>query len=537
MRRLLSSLRAHNAFDRASPVATIYGPLGKGGGLAILILLAFAAARTVLAFTLDFGIDEAYTLAVARRLSWSYFDHPPLHQWIAHLAASLLGEGLAVRLPFIALFCVTGWFIFALTRDSFGARAGHWAIFALNATPFFFASAGGWIVPDGPLLVALSASAFFLGRLLFRADAHIWRNWLVVGLCLGLAGLSKYNALFFPLGVLLFLALSPDQRRWFAHPAPYCAAALAIVMILPVLIWNADNGWVSFFFQGGRSVASGRWRPAQALAMMAGQIGFLSPWIFVPLVWAAVTSLRRIRDGSPEAGPRLLLLSVSLPAIVIFTVTPVWGARGLPHWPMPGWIFVYPLLGAALAHRSSASAGPRYWAYGSAAALALIAVLVVAQARTGFAMRLAPWLAGGDPTLEALNWSPIRDAPLLRDKNNRSFVVATKWSEAGKIAGALGPETPVMVFSNDPRGFAFLDDPATFLHENAVVVVARKRLEETILALSPYFATLGPPQYVSFGRSGAEEIDLAIFTAKDLSRPYPLPYPRRSSATNLEGAS
>src|ERR1700728_4023875 len=117
---------------------------------ALLVILGFALARVALAYSLDFGIDEAYTLTIARRLDWSYFDHPPLHQWIAHFAAQALGESAAARLPFIALVAAAGWLLFALTRALFGARAGLWAVFALNATPFFFASAGDWIVPDGP---------------------------------------------------------------------------------------------------------------------------------------------------------------------------------------------------------------------------------------------------------------------------------------------------------------------------------------------------------------------------------------------------
>ena len=46
---------------------------------------------------------------------------------------------------------------------------------------------------------------------------------------------------------------------------------------------------------------------------------------------------------------RLFLVCLALPTIVVFTLTPLWGAKGLPHWSMPGWLFVYPLLGAWLA--------------------------------------------------------------------------------------------------------------------------------------------------------------------------------------------
>ena len=114
---------------------------------ALALIAVFALARLAFAFALGPGTDEAYTIVVARRLDLSYFDHPPLHQWIAHFAALALGEGAATRLPFVALFAATGWLMFALTRRLFGARAGLVALVALNLTPFFFASAPVWATP------------------------------------------------------------------------------------------------------------------------------------------------------------------------------------------------------------------------------------------------------------------------------------------------------------------------------------------------------------------------------------------------------
>src|SRR5262249_52774693 len=146
--------------------------------------------------SLGFGVDESYTLAISRGLSLSYFDHPPLHQWIGHFAALAFGESAAARLPFVALFAATGWIYYRLTLDLFGPRAALVALFALNAAPFFFASAGSWIVPDGPLLLALAAAAWAVARLFFAAPlgrVRVWRLWLAAGVCLGLAGLSKYN--------------------------------------------------------------------------------------------------------------------------------------------------------------------------------------------------------------------------------------------------------------------------------------------------------------------------------------------------------
>ncbi len=99
------------------------GPTKEADRLAAAIIAGFLVARLLFAYLLGPGIDESYTLAIARNLSLSYFDHPPLHQWIAHFAALALGEGVAARLPFIVLFAATAWIFYRLTRDLFGARA------------------------------------------------------------------------------------------------------------------------------------------------------------------------------------------------------------------------------------------------------------------------------------------------------------------------------------------------------------------------------------------------------------------------------
>ena len=115
-------------------------------------------------------------------------------------------------------------------------------------------------------------------------------------------------------------------------------------MLSPVLVWNAENDWVSFAFQGARGAPHGQWRPLQVGAMVLGQIIWVTPWIFVPLA-AALLAATRLALEDPR---RLYLVCLALPPIVFFTLTPLWGSRGQPHWPMPGWFFVYPLLGVWL---------------------------------------------------------------------------------------------------------------------------------------------------------------------------------------------
>ena len=136
----------------------------------------------------------------------------------------------------------------------------------------------------------------------------------------------------------------PGRRRVLLHPAPWAGALIALAIFSPVLIWNAQHGWVSFAYQGGRGLAQGGLHAGNALANAAGQAVWILPWIFVPLaiaVWQALRAGRRQERS-------WYCLCLGLPTIVFFTVIPLWGDRGLPHWPMSGWLMLYPVLGAYL---------------------------------------------------------------------------------------------------------------------------------------------------------------------------------------------
>ena len=104
--------------------------------LALAILMGFFAARLFFALTLGLGVDESYTIAISRRLCLSYFDHPPLHLWITHFAARIVGETCGGRIPFVLLFIATAWIYYRFTRDLFGRRPALIALFRLKRFPF-----------------------------------------------------------------------------------------------------------------------------------------------------------------------------------------------------------------------------------------------------------------------------------------------------------------------------------------------------------------------------------------------------------------
>jgi hypothetical protein len=489
---------------------------------ALLVIAAFVAIRLIASAFTGLGVDEAYTASISRDLHLSYFDHPPLHQWIAHAGETAFGFGRWARLPFIALFAGSSWLMFRLTARLFGQTAGLWAVLALNLSAFFTIAAGEWILPDGPLAFCELAAALCLARQVFPGAAEPERPWLwwpATGLWLGLAALSKYQAATVGLGLAVFLLSTPTGRRQLLSPWPYAAGLIILGLASPVLVWNAAHDWISFTFQSGRG-APRRLAPLGPVIDLVAQAALLLPWIAAPLVWATYGAIRK----GASAERAWFCLMAAAPTIVLFTVLPLFGAKILPHWPMPGWLLLFPVLGQALA--GARGAWPRPWAVASAAVLLVFWALAVSDAATGWVKDAFPRaFPKADPTLEAMEWSRLRGQLADRGLLDRPglFVAAVKWNEAGKIDQALGGRMPVLVFSPDPREFAFRPASSRFLGHDALIIGGGAGTRGQLAALAPYFASMTPIQGLSVGREGKAETPLTVVFAHDLLRPYPLP--------------
>lgn len=508
------------AADRAAGLA-IGRP--RPAAAALIVIGGFVALRLIAAYFIGLGVDESYSVAVARDLHLSYFDHPPMHYWIAHAVEPLFGVGRGERIPFIALFAGSSWLLFQLTRRLFGDRAGFWAVLALNLSGFFTVAAGSWVLPDGPLMFALLAAAAILAESLFpagpaRAPVKPLITWAAVGLCVGLAGLSKYQAALFCAGLGLFLISTARGRHVLPSPGPYLAAALALAVLSPVLVWNATHHWASFAFQAGRG-APGRPRPLGPLAALGGQAALLLPWIFAPTAWAAVRAAR----AGPGEERRWFCLMLAAPAIAVFTLGPLIGPLGLPHWSMPGWLFLFPLLGDLLAQAARHRRWPLVWAAASLVFVLVVGALATQDAATGWiGSRFPKAFPHGDPTAESIEWTQLRPlvaaSPLLRQPH--AFVAALKWNEAGKLDQSIGDLAPVALMSNDAREFSYRHALNAYVGGDALIIGRLDTVRARVADLAPYFKTISLEAPVHLGRDGHGEITIGIAEARGLIRPY-----------------
>jgi len=472
-------------------------------GQALAIAAAFTLLRLILSPFVGLGTNEAYAIASGRLMNLSYFDHPPLHFWLAHLGELLFGDDWAARIPFIALGAGASWLMFLLTRRPFGDRAALWAVIAFNLSLFFSLMAAAWILPDTPLVFFLLATALAMAPAAEGEELPLLR-WLVAGALAGLAALSKYHALIFVGGFFCFLLSSADGRKQLAKPGPWLAAVVALAVFSPVLIWNAHNDWMSFRFQGGRAVAH-HLSLAPFLSLFAAEIGLLSPWVFVPLLLGA-------REGLRGDGRAHFLLWLGAPIVLLFTFVPLWSGGGMVQWPMPGWLMLLPLAGAYLADRQWRVR----WAAISAALFLSFTAFALAEIRTGWLGHTFPHaFRKAEPTIEYVEWTALADG-LQRDGVNASdkpFVVAFTWRDAAKIDQALHGSAPVIVASDDARNYALIGRTLSLAGRDAFIVARPAQMAQSLPEIRRCFSALSPLPSAAIGRGTRREFTLDIVRA------------------------
>jgi len=373
------------------------------------------AVHLFLGFQLGLSADEAHYALYATHLAWSYFDHPPLVGWVQWpLVALGLPDGVLRFIP-AAIWLATAWVVhdiamkLQLAEQELKNHAGFWAVLVLTTAPVLHVLGIG-LLPDTLLMLFTAATMLLTLNMLKTPECDLpsWRAWLWLGGLLGLAGLSKYTAIFLALPVMwcVLRRFGPALLR---SPKPWVAVGLALCVVMPVLVWNAQHDWISFAYQlhhGG----GGHWQWGQWAGFMLGQV-VVYPLMVCALVGYAVGYWRQkthAHSGQPHSvttPPSYGLASFFwVPFVVLAYLSG--GGSSLPHWTAPAWVAWAPLAGLVLAQGSAQPSKTWRWVVGGAAALqGLLSVgLMVCMLMAG-----PTWLSSPPPSGKQEPLNPFAD--------------------------------------------------------------------------------------------------------------------------------
>ena len=316
-------------------------------------IIAYAfALRLVYAGAVEMMPEETYYWNYSQHLDFGYLDHPPMVAWLIRIGTAVFGQTeFGVRSGALCSGAITSIFIYKLARNLYGTAAASGALLLAQSLPFFFLS-GLLMTPDAILAAAWAASLYFLERALLGGQA---RAWLFAGLCLGIGMISKYSIALLGAAAVAFMIWDPRSRRWWRRPEPYIAACIALLIFLPVIVWNAQHDWVSFAFQTSRRLAE---KPQFALHKLIGSIIVL---ITPTGALAALEILfsRKQRDLESTRRRRLVGLCVAIPLSVF-------AAFSLRHevkldWTGPSWAALLPAMAFAMTRSEAQLQGLSKW--------------------------------------------------------------------------------------------------------------------------------------------------------------------------------
>jgi Dolichyl-phosphate-mannose-protein mannosyltransferase len=391
----------------------------------VTIMFLVVVLHLILAANIGFTVDEAHYALYAMHPALSYFDHPPLVGWLQIPLERWHSPIFVMRLIPEILWLLDALLIYFLAgrlKNTFykedceisSSNAAMWALLAFTLSPLLHILGIG-LLPDTLLTFFTLCIAHVSLNILLENRSRA-KNWLLLGLLFGLAGLSKYTAIL-PAAVVAVLLLLSNKYRNLCSPWPYLAILIAALLVSPVFVWNQQHQWISFKYQINHGT-SGSWGWLNELRFLLLQ---LLAYGVLPL-WAIVSFFVK----------RTRTIFSSLAWFPFLFMAYFAGDGGsLPYWTAPSWALACAFAGVELSRQWQRNGWHKK----------IIQVLVWLQAIwiiLGFILILS----AGDPFTRGLIEG---EGSVAQPSNPLADVYG--WEEAGEIAVQLAHQYDLNNFS------------------------------------------------------------------------------------------
>lgn len=389
----------------------------------LLIRLVYIASGTI-----SLSKDEAYQWLWSKHLALSYFSKPPGIAFIQRAGTSLWGDTeLGVRFFSPVFAAIISLAVLRFMAREVGARPGFLLLLVVSATPLL--GVGSVLLTVDPPLALCWMFALIAGWRAVQTDGTT-RHWFLAGLATGLGFLCKYSAAYQVLCWAVFFVLWRPARAQLRRPGPYVALLVFAACTLPVVLWNAQHGWITASHVAGNASLDKPWRFTLRFFwdFLGMELGLLNPVFFVAALWALAAAWRRRQDRPLW----LFLFCMSAPVFLGHAVYSL-RARILPNWIAPA---VLPMFCLMVAYwdtrwREGCRGAARWLGAGLALGLAAMALMHESDLISKFTGRALPGEV--DPLRRVRAWKET--AAVVEAARNR---LATESGPAFVIADHYG---------------------------------------------------------------------------------------------------
>ncbi|MEI6083558.1 MAG: glycosyltransferase family 39 protein [Verrucomicrobiota bacterium] len=462
-----------------------------------LLIVGLTGFRLVFGAWAELIPEEAYYWTYSQHPSLGYFDHPPMVAWTIWLGTFVLGNTeLGVRLVNIFLWIATAVAVLQTAKLWFDERVAVGAALLYAVLPVFI-GIGFIVTPDGPLVFFWALCLYGLTRAMQEEKL---RYWLLAGVALGGAMLSKYYAVVLVPSLLWFLLWSPKYRRCLKNWQLWLALVVGGLVFSPVIWWNSQNQWASFAFQSSRTVDQ---RGSVALyigTFWVSQLAVLMPLGFALMVATAWRAVRRGWFGREDAWN--FVGSFGLPVFGLFAAASFKTGVHV-NWTAPAFLAL--AIGAAAIAVDGLASGNRWWRRGAWAmgVLSVLGIIGFHFGISGHAGKFGYSYAGGWRQLAA-SVEVVAQRVEKQTGQKPFFIGADKYYLAAELGFYLRqPDECVNMYAFGSRGLGYRYWTDLNKFEGRPALVVATNLKPSMLKeMKEHFVRSDEPEAIPVARSG-----------------------------------
>jgi 4-amino-4-deoxy-L-arabinose transferase-like glycosyltransferase/membrane-associated phospholipid phosphatase len=265
----------------------------------VLIAILFVARLIYIGSgRIELSEDEAYQWLWSKHLALSYYSKPPMIAFAQFIGTSIWGDReIGVRFLSPVIAALLSVLLLHFMAREVSTVAGFWTVTICAVAPL--PAVGSTLMTVDPLLVLFWTAAMIVG---WRAvqPTGTTLQWLTTALLIGLGFLSKYTAAIQIVCFALFFLLWKPSRTHLRKSGPWLALGVFALCTLPVIIWNAQHGWITVHHVGENAKLDKPWEPTLRyfFEFLGAEAGLLNPVFFVAALWATFAFWHR--DVNPR---------------------------------------------------------------------------------------------------------------------------------------------------------------------------------------------------------------------------------------------
>jgi 4-amino-4-deoxy-L-arabinose transferase-like glycosyltransferase len=464
--------------------------------------------KIILSFFLELGNDEVYYYTYALQPDWNHFDHPPMVGWIIRIFTFNLHwlSTLSMRLGSIFCAALSTIIIFESGTLLKNEKAGWIAALLYTLSIYTSIIAGLFIIPDSPQLLFFTLSIYVMLNWVIKPHVFTLFGWILLGLFIGLATLSKVHGLYLWVGFGLFILF--NQIKTLQQKGFYLAVLITIFCIVPIVYWNVQNDFITYKFHSKRVTHTGI-TMASFLQQIGGEFFYQNPLVYMAIV-ISLFRIKKVKYQAKSAVAIHLLLWLSLPLIFIFWCLSLFNST-LPHWTGPAFISLFLIAGVYWASYSRKVIPVLLqWAIGFVGIAALGIILLIKEFPKQLGSTKLENLGEYNPINDLTGWTYFsaefnqiveKDKSETRMSNNAPIVVH-KWFPAGHLLFYTAPLMHARIIAigalEDVHKFAWLNQiqGALKIGEDAYCIVPSNLPANPIELYGAYFTSIQAPDTI-----------------------------------------